>query len=169
MFWPTPTPLTTTLRLGGQEPSRLTLPLVPVQGAPAGALPAPEPVEAPPGISSPNDYAWPGVWKLERDEVAARSTVSWRGTSAMRFPWGRFEHLEQIIYRLEDAHPEAASATGDSESVERFKDHVLTYRGHLRLRSDAIQFHYRFTRELLEDGRMIRRRTWREDIPRDFQ
>jgi putative CocE/NonD family hydrolase len=170
MLWPTPYPMTTTLRFGGEDGSVLTLPTVPEHGAPAASLLPPEPVEAPPGISTPGgDYAWPGAWKLERDEAHAVSTVTWRGTTAMSFPWGAFEHSEQIVYHLEDAHPESAWAQGEGESVERLKDRVLTYRGHLSLTSDATTFHYAFTRELLRDGVVIRTRTWREDIPRDLQ
>jgi len=170
MFWPTPYPVTTTLRLGGVNAATLTLPTVPVHGRPAPSLPAVEPIEAPPGISEPGgDYAWPGAWKLERDEVKGQSTVTWRGTSAMRFPWGSFEHSEQIIYRLEDAHPERASAEGEGESIEHLEGRTLDYRGHLRVDSDASTFHYQFTRELLENGKLLRTRTWREDIPRDFQ
>jgi predicted acyl esterase len=170
MLWPTPYPLETTLRLGGPAGSVLMVPTVPVEGAKAPPLPtALEPIEAPPGISTPGDYAWPGSWKLERDEAHAVSKVTWRGTSAMQFPWGSFEHSEQILYTLEDAHPERAAAVGDGESIERLKDRVLTYRGHLSLTSDASMFHYAFTRTLERDGHVVRTRTWREDIPRDLQ
>jgi len=170
MLWPTPHAMTTTLRLGGEDGSTLTLPTVPPHGAAAPALPALEPIETPPGITEPGgDYAWPGAWKIERDETHGVSTVTWRGTSGMRFPWGSFEHSEQIVYHLEDAHPELASAQGEGESVEHLKDRVLTYRGHLSLTSDASTFHYAFTRELLRDGAVVRTRTWREDIPRDLQ
>jgi hypothetical protein len=45
----------------------------------------------------------------------------------------------------------------------------VEWRTDLELRSDAELFHYRFLRTLAEDGRQIRRREWRESIPRDFQ
>jgi len=70
---------------------------------------------------------------------------------------------------VDDAHPETSAAEGDSESVEKLADRVLTYRGHLSFASDATTFHYSYTRELLRDVRMLRTRTWREDIPRDLQ
>ena len=169
MVWPTPYPMTTALRLGGSDGAALTLPIVPNDGPKPPPFGAPEPVEAAPGITTPGDYAWPGTWKLERDETAQRSTVTWHGTSAYHFPWGSLDHSEQIVYTAEDARPEISSAQGEAESIERLADRVLTYRGHLTLTSDASAFYYTYTRELLRDGVMLRTKTWRESIPRDLQ
>jgi predicted acyl esterase len=170
MLWPTPYPMTTTLRLGGPTGSALTLPVVPVRGRAPPPFAQPGPIEAPPGIGTPGgDYAWPGTWSIARDENSGRSTVMWRGTTATTFPWGRSDHSEQIIYHVEDAHPESADAAGEAETVETLTDRVLTYRGHLRLTSDAQSLHYSYTRELLRDGKVIRSKTWTEDVPRDLQ
>ena len=169
MLWPTPYPMTTTLRAGAAEGSRIVLPIVPEHGTPPPPFRAPEPVEQPPGITTTGDYAWPGSWRLERDELAGRSTVTWRGTAAMRFPWGSFDHFEQIVYRVDDAHPATAAIQGEAESNEHLKDRLLTYRGHLSLSSDATTLHYAYTRELLRNGTLVRTHTWKEDIPRDFQ
>jgi uncharacterized protein len=170
MFWPTPYSMTTTLRLGGDRGSSIVLPLVPAHGrAPAHFAP-PAPVEEAPGVTTPGgDYAWPGSWKLERDETKGDTTVIWHGSAAQKFPWGSFEHHEELRYHVDDAHPEAASAEGEAQSIERLADRVLIYRGHLTLASDARTLHYAYTRELLLDGVRIRARSWREDIPRDFQ
>jgi hypothetical protein len=158
------------LRLGGEGGSAIELPIVPAHGLAPPPFAPPQPVEQEPGVTTPGgDYAWPGSWKLERDETRGRTTVTWRGTSAMRFPWGSFEHTEQLISRVDDAHPETAAAEGEAESIERLPERMLTYRGHLSFTSDATTFHYAYTRELLRDGVRIRSRTWREDIPRDLQ
>jgi putative CocE/NonD family hydrolase len=169
MHWPTPYPMTTALRLGGADGSAITLPIVPTEGRAPPAFAAPETVETPPGITTPNDYAWPGSWKLERDEANERSTVTWRGTSSTRFPWGSFDHSEQLVYRAGDADPAVSAVEGEAESVETLVDRVLTYRGHLAITSDATTFHYSYTRELLRDGALLRTKTWTETIPRDLQ
>jgi putative CocE/NonD family hydrolase len=169
MFWPTPYAMTTSLRLGAADGSSLLLPVVPLKGGVPPQLAAPEAIEAPDGVSTTGDYAWPGTWKFERDEGTGRSTVSWSGTSAFRFPWGSFEHTEKATWHVDDAHPDAASAEGEGESIERLPDRTLLYRGRLELSSDATTLHYRFTRELLRDGTVVRSRSWREDILRDFQ
>jgi len=67
------------------------------------------------------------------------------------------------------AEPADSSAEGSAESVEKLKDRVLTYRGHLSLSSDATTLHYSYTRQLLRDGALVRTKTWREAIPRDLQ
>jgi len=169
MIWPTPYPMTTSLRLGGRAGSALVLPVVPAHGRAPPPFAAPEPVEAAPGITTTGDYAWPGSWTLERDEVNGRATVTWRGTAASSFQWGSYEHSEQLVYHVDDAHPEESAVEGEGETSERLKDRVLTYRGHLAIRSDATTFHYSFRRELLRDGVVLRTKTWREAIPRDLQ
>jgi uncharacterized protein len=169
MHWPTPYPMTTTLRLGGAKGSAITLPVVPAQGRAPPAFGPLEEVEVPPGITTPNDYAWPGSWKLERDEANERSTVTWHGTSEVRFPWGSFQHSEQLVYRVADADPAVSTVEGEAESVETLADRVLTYRGHLTITSDATTFHYAYTRELLRNGTVLRTKTWAEAIPRDLQ
>ena len=47
MLWPTPYPMTTTLRLGGTEGSSIALPIVPVHGRSAPPFAQPEPMEKP--------------------------------------------------------------------------------------------------------------------------
>ena len=170
MLWPTPYPMTTTLRLGGRDGSAIVMPIIPAHGRAPPPFAPPEPEEQPPGVSTPGgDDAWPGSWTLERDETKGRTTVTWRGTAATVFPWGSFEHGEQLVYRIDDAHPDSAAVEGEAESVEHLKDRVLTYRGHLALTSDATMFHYAASRTLLRDGVVLRTKSWTEDIPRDLQ
>ncbi len=95
--------------------------------------------------------------------------MTWHGTSEVRFPWGSFEHSEQLVYRVADADPAVSTVEGEAESVETLADRVLTYRGHLAITSDATTFHYAYTRELLRNGTVLRTKTWAEAIPRDLQ
>jgi predicted acyl esterase len=171
MNWPTPYPMTTSLMLGGDAASRIVLPRVPVHGPAAPAFAAPEPIEEPPGIEGigGGGAAWPGEWTVLRDEGKQRSTVIWKGTTAVSYPWGRFDHSEKLTYDIDDAHPDAARVQGDSEYIQAVKDHVLTWRGRLDVSSDAQTFFYKYTRTLLRDGAIIRTKTWEEPIPRDHQ
>ncbi|MGN6454393.1 MAG: CocE/NonD family hydrolase, partial [Steroidobacteraceae bacterium] len=170
MLWPTPYRMTTALRLGGRDGSVIELPIIPAQGPRPPPFAAPQRSEQPPGVSTPGgDYAWPGSWTLARDELKGETTVTWHGSSAMAFPWGSFEHREQLVYHIDDAHPERAAVEGEAESIERLHDRVLTYRGQLKLASDPTTFHYAASRSLWRDGVLLRTRTWQEDIPRDLQ
>jgi len=169
MNWPTPYPMTTSLLLGGAAASRIILPRVPVHGPKAPAFAAPEPIEAPAGIKGIGGGAWPGEWTVLRDEARQRSTVVWKGSTAVSYPWGRFDHTEQLTYDIEDAHPDTARVRGDSEYIQAANNHVLTWRGRLDVSSDARTFFYKYTRTLLRDGAVIRTKTWAEPIPRDHQ
>jgi len=171
MNWPTPYPLTTTMLLGGDSASRITLPRVPLHGPPAPAFAAPEPIEEPAGITGigGGGAAWPGEWTVLRDEAKQHSTVIWKGKTAVSYPWGRFDHSEQLTYDIDDAHPDLARVQGDSEYIQALKGHVLTWRGRLDVSSDAQTFFYKYTRTLLRDGGVIRTKTWEEPIPRDHQ
>jgi hypothetical protein len=169
MIWPTPYAMTTSLRLGGTDGSTLVLPLVPLEGGASPGFGKIEPDESPPGISTLGDYAWPGTWEVERDIAHQSSKVHWHGTSAYQFPWGKVNHSEQILYETDDAHPAISKAQGESETIEKLEHRELIYRGHLTVTSDAKLFHYKFTRELLRDGAVLRTKTWVEDIPRDLQ
>jgi uncharacterized protein len=171
MNWPTPYPMTTSVILGGDAGSRVVLPRVPVHGPAAPAFAAPEPIEEPAGIKGigGGGAAWPGEWTVLRDEARQRSTVTWKGATAVSYPWGRFDHSEKLTYDIDDAHPDIARVQGDSEYIQAVKDHVLTWRGRLDVSSDAQTFFYKYTRTLLRDGVAIRTRTWEEPIPRDHQ
>jgi uncharacterized protein len=171
MNWPTPYPMTTSVTLGGDAASRLILPQVPVHGPAVAPFAAPAPIETLAGITGigGGGAAWPGEWTVLRDEARQHSTVIWKGTTAVSYPWGRFDHSEKLTYDIDDAHPDVARVQGDSEYIQAVKDHVLTWRGRLDVSSDARTFFYKYTRTLLRDGVVIRTRTWEEPIPRDHQ
>ncbi len=171
MNWPTPYPLTTWITLGGDAASQMVLPRVPIHGPAAPAFAAPDPIEEPRGIQGigGGGAAWPGEWTVLRDEARQRSTVIWKGSTAVSYPWGRFDHSEKLTYDVDDAHPDAARVQGESEYVQAVKDHVLTWRGRLDVTSDARTFFYKYTRTLLRDGAVIRTKIWEEPIPRDHQ
>jgi len=46
---------------------------------------------------------------------------------------------------------------------------TLVFQGVLDFRSDRDHFYYTYTRRLLEGDRVIREKSWKETIPRDFQ
>jgi predicted acyl esterase len=168
MIWPTPYPMTTSLELGGNEGSRLLLPVVPLHGPSPGELPRPKPSEYRSDVRSTH-YAWPGEWTLERDEARQKSTVVWRGESNEEFPWGKETDSEQLTYEVDDAHPEANSVKGEAKTVLNLKGRVLTWLGHLSVSGDQKSFFYKYTRELLKDGKTYKQKTWEEVVARDHQ
>jgi uncharacterized protein len=168
MVWPTPYAMTTTLQLGGVTGSRLTLPLVPPSMYAAPQFSPPFPSEQRSDIQSLG-FPWPGDWKTERDEINAKTTVTWRGKSEEKYPWGNETDLERITYLADDNHPESSSAEGEAEIVMALKEQTLTWKGQLKLSSDEKNFYYKYTRQLLKDGQQLKQKTWEETIPRDHQ
>jgi uncharacterized protein len=168
MVWPTPYAMTTSLQLGALTGSRLTLPLVPLSMYAPPKFAPPEPSEERSDIRA-EGFPWPGDWKTERDEINAETKVTWNGKSEEIYPWGTETDLEGITYVADDNHPETSSVQAEAEIKMALKQQTLIWRGHLTLTSDANNFYYKYTRELLKDGEQIRQKTWQETIPRDHQ
>ena len=167
MIIPTPYSMTTALELGSAG-SRLTLPVVPVKGAPAPAFQSPQPAEQRKDIKSIG-YPWPGEWTLERDEANQKARVRWKGKAETDYPWGKEIDYESLVYDVDDAHPETSAVHGEAESIFTLKGRELRWRGHLSVTTDQKNFYYKYTRELLKDGQILKQKTWEETIPRDHQ
>jgi predicted acyl esterase len=168
MMLPTPYTMTTSLELGGNEGSKLVLPVVPVHGAIPSAFSQPEPSEERTDIKS-EGFPWPGEWTVERDEARQKTTVHWKGKDGYQYPWGKQDDFENLTYDVDDSHPETCSVRGEAESIFSLKGRTLIWRGHLLVTTDQKNFYYKYTRELLKDGQMTKSKTWRETIPRDHQ
>ena len=168
MMLPTPYSMTTSLALGGPQGSRLLLPVVPAIGAEAPQFSAPEPAEERSDIKS-EGFPWPGEWTVERDEARQKTTVHWKGKDGYEYPWGKQDDFENLTYQGDDAHPETSSVWGEAESVFTLKGRTLTWRGHLSVTTDQNNFYYKYTRELVKDGQLLKTKTWQETIPRDHQ
>jgi uncharacterized protein len=168
MILPTPYAMTTSLELGGDTGSRVILPIVPVHGSAAPGFSPPQPSEERNDIKN-EGFPWPGDWTVERDEAHRKTTVHWKGKDSYVYPWGTQTDFENLTYAGDDAHPETSSVQGEAESIFALKGRTLTWRGHLSVATDQKNFYYKYTRELLKDGAMLRTKTWQETIPRDHQ
>jgi hypothetical protein len=168
MMLPSPYSMTTSLQLGGSDGSRVVLPIVSEHGDAAPAFSPPEPSEERADIKS-EGFPWPGEWTVERDEARQKTTVHWKGKEASTYPWGQETDYENLTYDADDAHPETCLVRGEAESVFALKGRTLTWRGHLLVTTDQKNFYYKYTRELLKDGTMIKTKTWQETIARDHQ
>jgi putative CocE/NonD family hydrolase len=178
MIWPTPYSMTTSLRLGGADGSRIDLPVVPDKGP----LPVPQfraqeieteesggSAGTPPADLNVSSNV-PGLaWIVSRDPVHQQATVEWRGGSSDDYPWGHEETRELMLYRADDLHPETSSVHGEVEMSVGLKERALLWRGILDTRSDTGNFYVQYKRELLENGKIIRSKVWQATVPRDGQ
>jgi predicted acyl esterase len=168
MVLPTPYAMTTSLELGGSDGSQLVLPVVPVHGVAPPAFQSPQPSEERKDIHSTGEL-WPGDWTTERDEVNHKTRVQWQGKTETEYPWGKETDYEHLTYDADDAHPDISSVLGEAESVFALQGRELRWRDHLSVTTDQRNFYYKYTRELLKDGKTLKQKAWEETIPRDHQ
>lgn len=178
MIWPTPYRMTTTLRVGGPDGSRVELPVVPEHNS----LPIPHfshPESDPDaGRSSSAKQASelnlssdvPGLsWIVTRDPARQQGSMEWRGGSSDDYLWGREETRELLQFHADDLHPETASVHGEAEISVQLKGRLLLWRGIMDTRSDRDFFYLSYKRELVENGKLIRTKDWTAKVPRDNQ
>ena len=169
MIWPTPYEMTTSLYLGGEQTSRIELPLVPVEPT---ARPHFPPIEVSPpleGVSSTGDIWPPKNWTVTRDLMSGTTRVMWSGEDAGHYPWGDTKDYEKMTYEAQDNDPAVSTVHADASTTVILPNRRLVWSIVLNLRSDAKNFYYHFERHLMENGREIRVKTWDDAIPRDHQ
>jgi hypothetical protein len=171
MLWPSPYPVTTTLRLG--EGTRILLPVLPFEERPRPAFlpPAPsrEPVTAYGTVKEETTSGYGEIATVERDVRNSSTRVTALNSGADQYPWGQSLFDEKIVHEVQDEHPEAASVRGEYRIELKLKDRTLTFESQVLFRSDLRDFHYKGTRRLLKDGTLVREKTWEDTIPRDHQ
>lgn len=167
-IWPTPYKMQTRLYFGGDRATGVQLPVVPLEPISRPQFAPPQESDRLTGVHFSGE-TWPGEWKVQRDEIAHSTRVVWDGSHSVEYPWVHQKHHEELVYEVADDRPDNCTVIGNAESIYDIKGRVLTLRGHLTMRSDLQNFYYSYVRELLENGALIRQKTWQETIPRDHQ
>jgi predicted acyl esterase len=166
MIWPTPHPDTAVVRLGSAG-TRLVLPVIPAEPRPQPEFPAPSPTQHPSDVSGWGDMT-PSRWTTRRDAVGTVTTW-WRGSSGSESGWGRVVEEEYLRYQVSDADPAHAAARGEAATEIHLADRLLTFSSVLQLDSDATSLHYRYLRQLRQDGVLVRERSWERQFRRAGQ
>lgn len=174
MIWPTPYAMTTTLGVDGPNPSHVVLPAVPRSDrrGPEFLPPAKDPEL--PGYGSlklgeDTDSGYAETRSIERNLLASRARTSASGTSGSVYPWATIEYSENMVHEARDNDPARAGVSGQSRYTVKLDGRTVIVEGDLSLTSDLENFYYTYTRRALENGKLIRERTWKETIPRDHQ
>jgi putative CocE/NonD family hydrolase len=172
MLWPTPYPMTTRLYLGGSEPTRVSLPVIPFEARPKPRFLPPAEDPTYPGYKTLQDETTSGygeIARVERDVARKATKVVALNSGSMQYPWGKERYEETIVHEARDEHPEAASVSGTYRSTVELEGRTLLWESDLVFRSDRASFYYLGTRRLRENGKLVREKTWEETIPRDHQ
>lgn len=169
MIWPTPYPMTTQLFLG-VENTCLELPVIPLKERPAPAFRPPEPRENRSDAKSLGGEAWPqGFYEQRRDLWRSTVSVDWKGNQDFEIRDRRFFSFERTYYETDDERPAESRFRGEAGHRIELVDRTLNLKTTIDLHSDHKNFYVVFVREIFENGQLIRRREWKETIPRIFQ
>jgi putative CocE/NonD family hydrolase len=172
MFWPTPYPMTTNLKLGGEAPSRILLPVVPYEPRPQPRFhpPAADPVLA--GYGPAESATVSGYAELSdvvRDAEAGTATVTLTNSTTSTYPWGSIKNTENLVHHTNDLDPAQTSFRGSYGITIELSERVLNVSGTIDFRSDAENFYFLYTKRIQLNSVLLRERTWQETIKRDFQ
>ena len=169
MIWPTPYPMTTTLATGAGA-TWVDLPVI--QAARLGA-PAFEPAGKREVRTDARDLGsdvWPqGTSEWKRDTARGIVTYTWSGKSRYEIGDRRFEATEKNVYETNESDPASSRFLGEDSDRVVVRGRTIDVLTSVEIRSDAGNFHVTFLRRVLENGRPVRERTWRETVPRVFQ
>lgn len=170
MFWPAPDQVTTSLYLGG---TKVILPIVPFEKrpVPAAFLPPEKEKDLPEFITLDEGTisGYGEIGTVERDTASRSTKIRATNSGGTRYPWGTERYTETIVHETSDDHPEKTQLLGKHNITVELKDRVLTWEAELSFRSDRKNFYYSYKRKLLQDGKLVREKTWQDTIPRDHQ
>ena len=172
MLWPTPYPVTTTLRLGGDDGAHVELPVVPPGEWREPLFPEPALADGLPGyalLDAGNPSGYGEISSVDRNPQTGEVTVTATNTGGYRYPWGTETYRETIEHRTSDADPAHTAVKGTHRLEVTLPDRVLRWEAELDFTSDMENFYYRYVRRLAENGAPVRERTWTRTIPRDHQ
>jgi predicted acyl esterase len=172
MIWPTPYAMTTTLGVDGANASHVVLPVIPKSDRKQPDFPPPTKDPELPSYGSMKtneaDTSDPlKPWIIERDPIASKTRIINSGKGGLVYPWGTVSYWRNIIQDAQDNDPARAAVMSNAGYTLEIGDRTVKLEGDLSVTSDRENFYYSFTRRALENGKLIREKTWEETIPRD--
>lgn len=172
MIWPSPYPFTSTLYTGGPNGSHLVLPIITSEGLGSPDFLPPEESPRLPGfasIAAGTNSGYAEVSGVVRDPKTGTVTVRMVNKDGTQYPWGKMFSDEEIVHKVNDDDPARASVESKYAIRAEVGTRSLLWEGILLFESDQKNFYYTYTRKVTENGTLLRTKTWKEKIKRDFQ
>jgi putative CocE/NonD family hydrolase len=172
MLWPTHTPFTSTLAIGGDHGASIQLPVIPPgsERSPDFKDPVPGPTLA--GfktLDSGNSTGYAAITEIRTDPETGEAYGFATNTGVRQFPWGIRRFEEEIEHRTSDENPAYTSVTGTYALTQELEDRTLRFEQDVSFTSDEKNFRLKFDRRVYVDGELYRENSWDEEIARDFQ
>jgi putative CocE/NonD family hydrolase len=172
MLWPTPSPYTSTLVIGGDKGARIELPVVPAGEERMPQFKEPVIVEKLAGfetLDSGNITGYAAITEIKTDAETGEAFGFANNSGATRYPWGIERYEEEIEHRTNDENPANTSVTGRYALTQELQDRTLRFETDVSLSSDADNFRLKFDRKVFVDGELYAEKAWDEEVARDFQ
>jgi len=173
MSWPTPYKGSTKLFSGSD--TWVELPIPPSSKFSEPILPSRTGVESTqtPEEKSPPDYEeiyyFPPSVSIERDELKGNSIFKTSSDYAWKIGENDFASSEFYTWSVQDDDPAEALFSGMRRDIFNVYGKNLLLYCIFNISSDEQNFNISITRSLLENGILIREKTWNEIIPRNLQ
>ena len=172
MIWPNPSAMEMTLYSGGSDPSTLILPIWKGGGSnqPEFKVPGKDPKL--PGYETKATGTISGfaeVSETKYDSIKGITQLIASNQGTVLYPWAIWKSKEHIVHEVNDLNPAAASVISNYEITIDKADRILKWEGILGFNSDKENFYYEYTRNLFMKDSLLRSKTWKEIIKRDFQ
>ena len=172
MLWPTHTPFTSTLQIGGATGARIELPVVPIGEERAPDFKDPVITERIPGyetLDAGNITGYAAITEIRADPETGEAYGFATNSGATRYPWGIERFEEEIEHRISDVNPANTSVIGRYALIQELDDRTLRFEQDVSFTSDEEKFYLKFDRRVLVDGELTGENQWDEVIERDFQ
>jgi len=169
MIWPSPFPFTSSLSTSG---SSLEIPVITGEGLKGKAFPPAEDSPKLPGYSSietGTNSGYAEVSGVTRDPETGTVSVRLVNKDGTQYPWGKMFSDEVIVHKVNDDDPARASVESHYTIRAEVGTRSLLWEGILLFNSDVKNFYYTYTRKVTENGTLLRTKTWKRTIKRDFQ
>jgi predicted acyl esterase len=167
MGWPTPYAGNTTLYPG--KDTRIDLPIVVKNTLTAACnLPQPEPIEERPGLTTleGGQQASP----ITRNVSTGDTVSTWGKDSRWKINETLYHYVEDNRWQVNDHDPAHATYTAlRIDEVVLPSGRTLNLTDLYSLASDTGSFNLTLARTLSENGVIVRKKTWSEIIPREYQ
>ncbi len=172
MLWPTHTPYTSTLQIGGDNGARIELPVVPpgAERTPQWQEPViTERLEGFKTLDSGNITGYAAITEIKIDPETGEAYGFATNSGATQYPWGIKRFEEEIEHRTSDENPANTSVIGRYALTQELEGRALRFEQDVSFTSDKENFRLKFDRRVYVDGELFGEKVWDEEIERDFQ
>lgn len=167
MLWPTPCNMTMRVSICGE--SFLELPLVEkrIKNDKSPVLLFPEEIEYPPDSSKPEGEG-PTLFEVTKDKATGITSASSVLYGSWELKGRHYKYHEKITYSVNVNNPAYAGCEGVGTYEIKTGKRIIKVKSIFEVKSDLNNFTVTANREIYENDKLIKRRVWRDVIPRDL-